>query len=174
MATPNGIVISPKSDQYINIDDRDDESRRSSLSVSSSFLPPKESKPIVWVLNDQLVPGWGLKYDEYIAFGYGIFGGILTCISGWLIGKSMKYCNDKKQYKWCILEIILRYSFSVALMIIYNLEYENEIFKEEMSLYWGWNFVFIICLLFIMPYMTLIHFPFKSRKPQQSIRSLDK
>ena len=96
-----------------------------------------------------------------IAFGYGIFGGVLTCISGWLIPKNMKYCDDNKRYKWCMFEIILRYLFSVLLMIIYHLEYENEIYKHQMSFYSEWNFAFIICVLLIMPYMTLIDFPFK-------------
>ena len=55
------------------------------------------NKPVIWIPNSDLVPKWGLVYEEYIAFCYGLLGGTLTCFSGWLIGRSIRHCIGKKQ-----------------------------------------------------------------------------
>merc|ERR1712154_461405 len=136
----NPIVLTPRS-QSNDVPDM----RASNL--SESIVNQSNQSQKVWVPTSQLVPSWGLAYEEYKSFLFGLLGGTLSCLSGWLIARSLRRSVTTKQYKWCIIEIIIRYLFSVSLMLIYCNQYYVEMIEfESKNWFFGYGLLYLLDL----------------------------
>eukprot|EP00483_Globobulimina_turgida_P009535 UN09554 len=113
-ANSNVIALSPVSAASSDFDfDIDMDSNVTVVTEQNEFEFEEnlEKEERVWVPKSDLEPRWGLVYQEYVAIFYGLLGGTLTCVSAWLIGRTLRHCVVIRQYKICMTELMFRYIF---------------------------------------------------------------